>query len=212
MKYFISVTLFCGLISSCGTDKDKDKEGFKGDEKSSATQNNSPEPIKSLAVISSSIPACEAKNKDQLIFVKDLALFKSCSGTAWEDIDLGVQKKSESLVASTINCSATTTTAPSGIIVDYNATIFKSGDVWASAEISATGLDTIANSLFYSSKQQGALTASITIAADVVSPYTTYGWWEISVNRETKITTAIYHDGGDTIFSFPASACSIQTY
>jgi hypothetical protein len=117
-------------------------------------------------------------------------------------------------VTSTLYCTGTTSGAnPSGVKVDYWATVTAAGDVWASAEVSDNGVDGTSSSRFYSAKQVGAQTAAVSVVADWLTPFNNGGWWFVEVNRTSGVATATYHDVGvKQVFTFLSSSCSIKNY
>lgn len=118
-------------------------------------------------------------------------------------------------VVATLYCSGTTIgsihSTLNGLTINYWATVTKSGDVWASAEVGKGSVDYTSSSRFYSSQQNGATDAGVTIGSDWYTPYNG-GWWDVSVNRNTGVATVKYNDTVNATFVFAASACSIQKY
>ena len=96
----------------------------------------------------------------------------------------------------------------------YKAVLFSSGDVWAFADI-RDAMAGYGGSSFYSVDQVGAATASVFVSNDEYGDFNG-GWWELSVNRNTTITTIVYHDVDLTsqtmTWTMPSNKCVLNNY
>lgn len=96
----------------------------------------------------------------------------------------------------------------------YTADVLASGDVLANASIQGTSLQ-VSGSAFYASTQVGALTAVVQMTLDSFGASDS-GWWTISTDRTTHITTLIYHDTDmtppTTTWTMQPSQCVVNTY
>lgn len=213
MKSLLSLCIV--FASACGSSKAVDNGGAAP---------SPPQTSGNLKLAKSKVDiTCNETVKNFLFYASADAKFYLCDGSALTEIDLKGKdgangtdgtNGTDNQVSATLYCSGTTSgSSPTGVDVSYWATVFSSGDVWASAEVSAAGVDATSGSRFYSSKQNGATTAAVSIVSDWLTPYDNGGWWSIEVNRTTAVATATYHDVGVTqSFVFAASACNIQKY
>ncbi len=95
----------------------------------------------------------------------------------------------------------------------YRVYQFKNNDVYIQGEIYGTSFE-VADSVMYGSTQNGWLTAPIYINYDV-SGTANYGYWVISMDRTTLITTIVYYDTDISVGSLtwvePSSDCTSTT-
>ena len=119
----------------------------------------------------------------------------------------------------TINCSGEISglvgpaSALNGLDVVYDAVVMDSGDVYATASVNDE-YQQVSATAFYAWGQVGSTTAIVTLVADF---HSTADWatWDISLNRNTFVTSVKYTDaslGGPVNLSFAASACAIQNW
>ena len=93
----------------------------------------------------------------------------------------------------------------------YDAMVFSSGDVMAVGSI-MDARNEYSNSMFYSSKQVGSNTAAVYVTYDI-SGGDTYGYWRISLDRSTAITTIQYSDTTyNNTWVMPSSSCLLHNY
>lgn len=101
-----------------------------------------------------------------------------------------------------------------GVWFSYVAAVMKSGDVFASGSIRSSSIE-ISNTKFYANTQVGALTAEV-IMLDDLQGTANAGYWIISVDRSTAITTIVYHDsdatGGMTTWTMTPDKCILNNY
>ena len=95
----------------------------------------------------------------------------------------------------------------------YRVRQFVNEDIFIQGEIYGVSYE-VADSIMYSKLQNGWTTAPIYINYDV-SGSANYGYFVISLNRSTMVTTIVYTDsdvsGGSTTWSQPSSDCTTQT-
>ena len=95
----------------------------------------------------------------------------------------------------------------------YRVYQFVNEDIFIQGEIYGT-LYEVADSIMYSKLQNGWTTAPIYINYDV-SGSANYGYFVISLNRSTMVTTIVYTDsdvsGGSTTWTLPSSNCTFVT-
>lgn len=104
--------------------------------------------------------------------------------------------------------------ALNGVGIVYRAVLTYVGDVLATAEVD-NGSFQVSGTSFYSVQQNGASTASVVIVADVSTA--NGGFWDISLNRTTLVTTVVYTDSSlaadsPVTITFAANACTSQSY
>ena len=95
----------------------------------------------------------------------------------------------------------------------YRVYQFVNEDIFIQGEIYGVSYE-VADSIMYSKLQNGWTTAPIYINYDV-SGSANSGYFVISLNRSTMVTTIVYTDsdvsGGSTTWSQPSSDCTTQT-
>jgi hypothetical protein len=96
----------------------------------------------------------------------------------------------------------------------YSAHLFANGNIFASAGIQDVGLAASYANL-YSPRQNGAVTAPVNVTFDEVAP-SNGGWWRISLNRATLVTTIVYNDvdvaGGTQTWTMQPANCVVNSY
>ncbi|MBX3017591.1 MAG: hypothetical protein KF767_06875 [Bdellovibrionaceae bacterium] len=118
-------------------------------------------------------------------------------------------------IVSTINCGgnvAGTSTTLDGIRVEYNAVLTSGGDVYVTGNI-IDELSQVSGTEFYAAGQNGAATGKVLVTFDQRSP-ANGGTWELTLNRVTLETLAVYKDSGyaDVVIPFAASACTVMNW
>lgn len=102
------------------------------------------------------------------------------------------------------------------ISIDYRSATLSGGDTFATADIIYPNFQ-VSGSAFYSASQQGSATAAVIITSDEITP-TGNGFWKISVDRATGISTVRYTDfdfgqaPNYLEWTFVSSACTIQNW
>ena len=98
--------------------------------------------------------------------------------------------------------------------VTYQAAVFKSGDVFASAGIYGAAFQ-IGNSVFYSGRQKNSLTGPVLFTYDPDAK-ANGGYWMVSLDRKTLILTAAIADedapGGSSSWSLTPDKCTVSNY
>jgi hypothetical protein len=94
--------------------------------------------------------------------------------------------------------------------VMYDVSVLASGDVYAYAATS-NSLQQIGASVFYSVKQVGANSAAVIFTDDYEKP-SVASWWEVSLNRDTLITTVKYHSSTTTTWTMTSDKCIKNSY
>lgn len=100
-----------------------------------------------------------------------------------------------------------------GLNIEYNAVLTAAGDVYATASV-ADEYAQYSGTQFYAAGENGSSTGAIYITADFHSGGDG-GWWKISLNRNTLVTSVSYTDpslGVAITTQFPASHCTIQNW
>lgn len=101
--------------------------------------------------------------------------------------------------------------ATTGIYFTYSAVVFKSSDVFASGSIRGSQAE-ISNTKFFEKDQVGAVTATVQMEYDLQGSVNA-GYWTISVNRATAVTTIVSHDIDDmTTYTMTPDKCVVNTY
>ncbi|MCC6137307.1 MAG: hypothetical protein IT287_01645 [Bdellovibrionaceae bacterium] len=122
-------------------------------------------------------------------------------------------------IVSTINCLGIVTglsggaSTLNGLEIKYNAVLTNSGDVYATASVSDE-VSQDSSTAFYALGQAGATNGAV----DIISDYhgtADAGAWQISLDRNTLITTVQYDDASlPSIVSvdFAANACTLANF
>lgn len=100
-----------------------------------------------------------------------------------------------------------------GINFSYSVAKMASGDIFVTGTISNASEQT-SQTQFYSSQQNGAQNASVTITDDYYGSMG-YGWWELSVNIQTGIPTAVFNDPSmptSSTRTWTFTACTVNNY
>lgn len=122
-------------------------------------------------------------------------------------------------IVATLNCAGHIHDANGSIpelenlYIEYNAVLTAGGDVYASANISDETNQASATN-FYAAGQNGSSTATVEITDDYIRP-ANGGYWNISLNRTTLITSVVYRDddlSGPVNMTFTPSACTVGNY
>lgn len=125
-------------------------------------------------------------------------------------------------IISTINCQGQITgltgaagTALNGLFVEYTAILTSASDVYATAVV-YDDLFQYSATHFYANGQSGADSASVYITADFDAS-ADGGFWRISLNRDTLVTSVRYTDSSLGVQSpvdlnFAASACLVEYF
>jgi hypothetical protein len=96
----------------------------------------------------------------------------------------------------------------------YNAVLHASGDLFVTANIE-NGLDQTTAVAFYSREQNGAESGAVSLTKDEAGT-SNYGWWRLSLNRTTLVTTVTYHDneisGGEQSWTMTPDKCIVNDY
>lgn len=104
--------------------------------------------------------------------------------------------------------------ANTGLSVNYHAVTFATGNIIASAGVSDSVTETNSNNE-YDQAQAGWLTASIIVHRDVTPP-DNGGWWSLSLDRRTTVTSVTYHDedvpNGVMNWTLQSKDCVVKTF
>lgn len=157
---------------------------------------------------SGSLPACGESNKSQLIYVTAEQQFQTCDGDAWQAVTLPTTR-----IRASIHCSGEIPDIP-GLWVTYNASRMTTDDIFVSAEVAGSGIS-VSMAKYYSAQQVGSGNPAVTVVYDV-SGTDNAGWWEITLNLDTLITSATYNDneisGGKQTWTMTADKCTLNNY
>lgn len=117
-----------------------------------------------------------------------------------------------SIAASSISCDGGLENT--GLHFTYSAAVFKGGDVFATGAIYGNAFE-IGASNFYAASQNGATTAPVLFTYDIIDP-ANGGWWQVSVNRATSVTSIKYTDtdavNGAVLWTMAPQNCTINNY
>jgi hypothetical protein len=96
----------------------------------------------------------------------------------------------------------------------YQAAVLTSGDLFASGAIAAPW-GQVGASQYYAASQVGAGTGAVIFAYDVAGA-ASGGWWELSLNRQSLVTTITYRDsdlsGGRMDWTMNPASCTVNQY
>jgi hypothetical protein len=124
-------------------------------------------------------------------------------------------------IKATINCSGTIASVSglasilNGLEVRYSAVLTHAGDVYASASV-ADEASQVSGTAFYAAAQTGAQNGRVSMIADYYGT-ANWGYWEITLDRNTLVTTAVYTDSSlgfqsPVVMNFAANACTVQSW
>lgn len=123
-------------------------------------------------------------------------------------------------IVSTINCHGTVSGVGgpgasdlNGLQVEYSAVLTAGGDVYSTGNV-IDELQQVSGTNFYAAGQAGSETANVLVTYDVHGTLDG-GVWDINLNRQTLITTAIYDDDSlpaPVTMTFTASACTVLNW
>lgn len=122
-------------------------------------------------------------------------------------------------IVATHNCSGTISglssgaAALNGLDVEYDAVLTAGGDIYATARI-IDEFSQVSSTNFYAAGQAGATDAAVIVVGDYHST-ANGGWWVVSLNRSTLVTSIEYTDSSlgfqsPVFLTFSSSACSSQ--
>jgi len=102
------------------------------------------------------------------------------------------------------------------LFATYSATQLNSGDVIASASVADSYVE-VSKTVYYSSLQNGYTNAPVVFTFDVGGDFYSSGYWYISLNRNTLVTTLTYTDtdtnNGDPMnWYWAADQCTVNNY
>lgn len=207
MKKFVAAAAFA--LVGCGSDPAK--LGAGGDSGSGEVVEAQQQDDDVFYVqAGAELPPCDRENK--LIYVQAESTFKICAAGAWANIDLRGPAGTDNRIVKSIFCGGDL--ADSGWTASYSAAETASGDVFVSASVGGTLLET-SKSVFYSSQQKGALTAAVSMRNDAEGS-NNYGWWAMELDRTTLVLTATYSDidapGGKRVWTMTPDKCVVNDY
>lgn len=231
VRSLTSLVLGLSMLSGCGGSQGG------GSDDSAAEATPPPESAgRSFSVVIDAgkpLPPCDGPAESSLIYVVAESAFKVCQAGTWTAIDIkgakgdsgaagkdgaagtngtdGKDGTDNHIVASILCTGSLENTA---LYFSYSAALMASGDVFAEGSI-ADGNIEISGSKFYSSQQNGALTAAVLFNDDFVAPYNG-GYWSIKLDRGTLVTTIVYSDvdavGGGSVWTMDPTACVANKY
>lgn len=202
----------CLALVGCGDDAmfggKKDKGGGGGDELAPASDPATPRP--QYFATAAAMPACTAENQDWLVYVADEKKLKACLAGAWTDVETAAPAAVEpTRITSSIHCGGPLEGTP--IWFSYSVAQLNSGDVFAEGSV-RDGYWQVGSSNFYAATQNGAVTASVLFQYDLQG-MATAGFWTLSLDRATLITTIDYQDAeGPMAWTMTPDACQVQEY
>lgn len=173
--------------------------------------------MKSTIGFNSNKSARTLRTVTSILFIFAASVFSGCmKGERGDRGDNGASGR----ITSTINCqgtvsgvSGTAGASLNGLEIEYNAVLTTGGDVYASAAIINETHQT-SGTAFWAAGQSGADTAKVVVTDDYVG--TANGAvWDISLDRNTLITSVVYDDpslSAPIDMTFTASACRVQNW
>lgn len=115
-------------------------------------------------------------------------------------------------IASSIFCGGTL--EGTGLSFSYQAAVMTSGDVFAYGGIYGAAFQ-IGASSYYAAEQNGASVAAVIFAYDAIAP-ANGGFWALSLNRTTAVTTIAYNDvdatGGQDTWTMQPADCVVNNF
>jgi len=115
-------------------------------------------------------------------------------------------------VTKSIGCSGSLENT--SLFFSYSAALFANGNIFASAGV-REGLIGASYASFYAPTQNGALDAAVIVSLDEAPP-ANGGFFRLSLNRTTLVTTIVYTDvdvaGGTTSWTMLPASCVTNSY
>lgn len=234
------------LTAGCGATEGAGEQDQGDTERQSPSDEDRASRLRSFAVnTATDQPTCDDELEGALIYVKDSEEFKTCQSSAWEVISIKGEKgdtgeqgpqgeagpagtDATAKIAATISCIGNFSTLseagrtyggyvfPTTLTIYYKAAVFSNGDTLSTGEVSDS-IESISGTSFYSSQQNGSLTAPVSIVSDRVGNGTA-GYWTVAVDRVTGVATVTYFDPDfeasekSVTWTFLSSACTIQSH
>jgi hypothetical protein len=152
------------------------------------------------------------KNTLVLALILSSAITMGCQGKKGDSGAPGASSR----ITSTMNCAGTisgSNASLSGLQIVYNAVLTSNGDVYATAAV-VNETTQASGTQFYAAGESGSNTAEVEITDDYVG--TPNGAiWDISLNRQTLVTTVQYDDpslANVIQLTFDPSACTVHNF
>lgn len=150
-----------------------------------------------------------------LVFAATLVF--GCGGKG----EQGPAGKDGGRIVSSMYCQGTITglggaaSALNGLKVEYNAVLTSSSDVYAAAHI-IDSFSQVSGTTFYAAGEAGAATGAVVVTNDYHSTGNG-GFWRISLNRATMVTSIVYTDSSlgaqsPLNLQFTAAACDVGNW
>ena len=165
----------------------------------------------------SDLPTCAGDIVSRLYYVEATNSFSVCKTTGWVTLPISSRFVSGIVCLGAVSgVSGAAGTALNGVNVYYKAVLTAAGDVMSTASVTpAIGSFQVSGTDFWASSQSGASTAPVFITADFAT--SNWGWWNISLNRSTLVTTAVYTDStlgaqSPVTITFLSSACTLLSF
>ena len=96
----------------------------------------------------------------------------------------------------------------------YQVSVMRSGDVFAYGGVWGGALQ-VGASFFYAASQPGAALGAVIFQSDNMGT-ANGGFWTITLNRATGVTTIVYNDteatGGSDTWTMPSSVCVVSNF
>lgn len=152
------------------------------------------------------------KTLSALSLISIMALASGCAkGDKGDPGDPGAGR-----IVSTINCggnvAGTAHAALNGLRVEYSAVLTSGGDVYVTGNI-IDEVSQVSGTEFYAAGQNGAASGKVLVTFDHLGT-ANGGTWELTLNRVTLETLAVYKDAGysDVVIPFAPSACTVMNW
>jgi hypothetical protein len=228
MRHFL---FLLALTAGCGTASDKSDSGKSETE----TQVNAAAPASYTMLLDSAVnlPACEATNEGQLVYLKTEAQFQACSAGAWAVVDIKGEKGDageagaagaageqgeageagvDNHIVSSIGCNGIL--SGTSVSVSYSAALTAAGDVFVTGEVAGT-TSQASSAKFYAASQTGAVLGAVIVVFDL-SGSSNSGFWRLSLDRSTLVVSATYTDtdyaGGGQTWTMTPDDCTVNEY
>lgn len=191
MKFVVMVMALC--LFACGSDDAKhsgDSPGGNPDDPKTPGVSG-PEIFSLFLDAKADLPACGEANQRQLVYVADESKFYACKEVEWVEVSIKGEPGTSNKIKSSIGCGGQM--EGTNYYFLYTASLLTSGDLFVSAAIKSTYIQSSA-SAFYASTQNGATNGAVSINYDLVGGLNA-GYWVVSLDRATLVVTVEYNDG-----------------
>lgn len=115
-------------------------------------------------------------------------------------------------ITDTYFCGGALESTPYGFT--YSVALMSAGDIFSYGALETSG-QSYGASAYFAEGQVGAATAPVIFTADA-SGAVNGGWWQISLNRTSLVTTIVYNDtdvaGGQSTWTMLPATCVVNSF